>query len=84
MKDLCKMIFPVAMLLLSVVCCAGCEQSVDKKKDSDEHHVLCLGNSITRHTPYDAVNWYSDHGMAASKPENDYCHILRSIRLTAA
>lgn len=43
--------------------------------------VVCLGNSITRHGYLPDVEWYSDWGMAASKPENDYCHILeRELR----
>lgn len=44
--------------------------------DSAEYDVLCIGNSITRHSPYRKINWYSDHGMAASSPEDDYCHRL--------
>ena len=47
--------------------------------DSLPHHVICLGNSITLHYPLDDVNWYSQHGMAASKPENDYCHVLEKL-----
>lgn len=38
--------------------------------------VVCLGNSITRNGYLPDVEWYSDWGMAASKPENDYCHVL--------
>lgn len=69
----------VLICLAFVLCFTGCSESPDAKKDKSEHHVLCLGNSITRHSPYDAVNWYSDHGMAASKPEKDYCHVLLSL-----
>lgn len=47
--------------------------------DSLPHNVLCLGNSITLHTPLDEVNWYSSHGMAASKPDSDYCHRLEHM-----
>lgn len=39
--------------------------------------VVCLGNSITRHGYLPAVEWYSDWGMAASREENDYCHLLQ-------
>ena len=38
--------------------------------------VVCLGNSLTHHGYLPDVEWYSDWGMAASKPENDYCHVL--------
>ena len=44
--------------------------------DSTQYDVLCIGNSITKHAPYAGINWYSNHGMTASKPENDYCHKL--------
>lgn len=39
--------------------------------------VVCLGNSITRHGRLADIEWYSDWGMAASKEENDYCHVLQ-------
>lgn len=44
--------------------------------DTTAYNVLCIGNSITIHGPYNDINWYSNHGMAASAPQNDYCHIL--------
>lgn len=47
--------------------------------DSAQHNVLCLGNSITLHQPLASVNWASRQGMAASQPENDYCHILQRL-----
>ena len=47
--------------------------------DSLPHNVLCIGNSITLHQPLDDVNWYSNHGMAASKPEYDYVHMLEKM-----
>ena len=62
-----------------LICTTGCNRDRSTDKDKQAHQVLCIGNSITRHSPYDAVNWYSDHGMAASKPEKDYCHVLQSL-----
>ena len=47
--------------------------------DNKPHNVLCIGNSITLHRPSDKVNWYSCCGMAASKPEYDYCHMLEKM-----
>ena len=49
------------------------------KLDSLPHNVLCIGNSITFHASLDEVNWYSSHGMAASKPDSDYCHRLEHM-----
>lgn len=43
------------------------------------HKVLCIGNSVTLHMPLSEVNWYSKQGMAASKPEYDYCHVLERL-----
>ncbi len=50
--------------------------SYSDRLDAKEHHIICLGNSITIHEPKDSIFWYSNHGMAASTAENDYCHIL--------
>lgn len=74
-----SLLLSVMTLLTANACSGKGMNSVAGVPDSLPHHVLCLGNSITRHTPYDAVNWYSDHGMAASRPENDYCHVLQSL-----
>lgn len=46
--------------------------------DTLSHHVLCLGNSITCMGPNDAVGWKGHWGMAASKKENDYVHLLEA------
>lgn len=47
-----------------------------KLSDGMEHHVLCLGNSITKHVYKDSIGWRSDWGMAASSEQRDYCHVL--------
>ena len=38
--------------------------------------VLFVGNSITRHEPKPEIGWVNDWGMAASKRENDYVHVV--------
>ncbi|HEY0176958.1 MAG TPA: hypothetical protein VGC08_11305 [Pedobacter sp.] len=40
------------------------------------HNVVILGNSITFSMPDPSIDWYNDWGMAASKPEFDYVHLL--------
>lgn len=55
------------------------ENMVSQQKcslDSAQYNVLCIGNSITLHHPYEKINWHSCQGMTASSPENDYCHRL--------
>ena len=69
----------VSFILMVTSCSGSATRNENRTSDNLPHKVLCLGNSITRHTPYDPVNWYSDHGMAASKPENDYCHVLQTL-----
>ena len=38
--------------------------------------IMFVGNSITLHGVLPSIGWYNECGMAASKKENDYVHIL--------
>ena len=38
--------------------------------------VMFAGNSITLHSVKEEIGWFNEWGMAASKKENDYVHIL--------
>lgn len=43
-------------------------------KPDGSPRIMFIGNSITRHEPAPHIGWCHDHGMAASKKENDYVH----------
>lgn len=55
---------------------AKAQQLVYFEGDGKTGGLLCIGHSLTKHAPAPALGWYSDCGMAASKKENDYVHLL--------
>ena len=46
--------------------------------------ILIVGNSITYHAPKEDIYWNNSWGMAASRAENDYVHILTGKILSQA
>jgi hypothetical protein len=38
--------------------------------------MVVAGNSLAWHLAAEAIGWYQNNGMAASKPENDYAHLV--------
>lgn len=48
-----------------------------------ELRLLVVGNSITWHTPNAKLDWIGNWGMAATKQDNDYVHILEKMLQTA-
>ena len=45
--------------------------------DSDTYRYLALGNSLTWHRKCDY--WWNECGMAASRAENDFVHVVEEI-----
>ena len=49
------------------------------KNLEDPYKVMFIGNSITYHETKNDIGWPYRHGMAASKPQKDYVHLLRKM-----
>ena len=47
-------------------------------KATAKSRLLVVGNSITRHGPKESIGWPNDWGMAASKKEKDFVHLLQN------
>lgn len=47
-------------------------------KNGKPFKIIVIGNSIAYHGRMDKIGWYYNRGMAASKTQNDYAHLLFS------
>jgi len=45
-------------------------------KENGNPKIMFVGNSITLHERLESIGWYGNWGMAASKKENDYVHLV--------
>ena len=67
------------LMLLAAVVILGftsCKKQPEVKVGTKISNVLILGNSITFSAADSKVGWFGNWGMAASKPEFDYVHLL--------
>ncbi|MBR5484047.1 MAG: SGNH/GDSL hydrolase family protein [Alistipes sp.] len=72
----------IAVLAVALITMAAGSESLTAKTKGGQLNlkrplkVVCLGNSLTHHGYLAEIEWYGDWGMAASKRENDFCHVL--------
>ncbi|MDF1859951.1 MAG: SGNH/GDSL hydrolase family protein [Verrucomicrobiales bacterium] len=65
---------PALVLTLLVIATPTPAQTPEPKPSF--HRVLFLGNSITKHGPKEKIGWSGNWGMAASKEDKDFVHLV--------
>lgn len=64
------------LLLFCFLAAPALESFAEPARPGKIGTVLFVGNSITQHAPASELGWPGRWGMAASKAENDYVHLL--------
>jgi hypothetical protein len=75
----CNNIFAIASKWAGLVLVASCAQATAQAPDSSRSTLLVIGNSLALHTPYQAIGWSGNWGMAASDADHDYAHVLQKL-----
>ena len=66
--------YPLIAWLTIAASAAGFPSTPVQTPSEAPYRYLAIGNSITRHP--ECVYWWSEAGMAASTPEQDYFHLV--------
>lgn len=66
--------YPLIAWLTLAASAAGFPSAAVQTPSEAPYRYLAIGNSITRHP--ECVYWWSEAGMAASTPEQDYFHLV--------
>lgn len=64
----------ILFLIVSIIVLSSCNKASEHKPSITKAKWVAIGNSITWH-PINSY-WWGEYGMAASKRENDYVHVL--------